>query len=320
MVRYAVRRALGVIPTFVAVFVVTFFLVHAGAGDRSAELAGEGATPERVAEIRHSLGLDQSMPRQFATYLGRLAHGDLGNSWSENKPVRDVITSQMAPTVLLTGTALFLSTVLGLALGLTSARRPHGTADGTISAGALLLHSVPSFWLAQIAVFIFAYRLHLFPLLGYTNARTPPTGFQRIVDITHHLILPALVLAASELALLTRVTRSGLLRELDQPYSVTAAAKGLPKGRVVDEHAMRNAMLPVVTVVGTRIGFLVSGAVVIETVFSWPGLGSVLRGAVTTGDAVMVQGVLLVVTAGVLLANLATDLVYGWIDPRARAS
>ena len=312
-----VRRVLGIIPTLASILVLTFLLVHASGGDPALAMAGDGATPARVAEIRHQMGYDRPLGRQFVTYVTDLAHGDLGRVDSLGAPVSKVIASRIGPTLLLTGSALVISSVLGLFLGMLAARRPLGPVDLAINSGSLLGYAVPGFWLGQIAVIIFAVHLGWFPLLGYVDNRNPPIGVHRWADIGYHLILPALVLATSEIALLTRITRSGLVQELGQDYVLTARAKGLPEGVVVSHHAMRNAMLPVVTVIGTRIGFLMSGALVIETVFGWPGLGSALRSA-GSGDSALVVGIVLVIATGVLVTNVLTDLLYLWIDPRAR--
>jgi peptide/nickel transport system permease protein len=317
-VRYVVRRLLGVIPTLAGILVLTFLLVHASGADPSLELAGDGATPERVQEIRRQMGYDRPLGRKFVDYVTDLAHGDLGMVDSLGAPVSEVIASRIGPTLLLTGTALVISSVLGLFLGRKAARRPLGPVDLAINTGSLLGYAVPGFWLGQIAVIIFAVHLGWFPLLGYVDSRNPPTGLDRWADIGYHLVLPALVLATSEIALLTRITRSGLVQEMGQDYVLTARAKGVPEDVVVSHHAMRNAMLPVVTVIGTRIGFLLSGALVIETVFNWPGLGSALRSA-GAGDSDLVVGIVLVIATGVLVTNVLLDLLYLWIDPRARS-
>ena len=315
--RYVVRRLLGTIPTLASVLVLTFLLVHASGADPSLELAGDGATPERVQEIRHQMGYDRPLGRQFVDYISDLAHGDLGMVDSLGSPVSDVIASRIGPTLLLSGTALVISTLLGLFLGRVAARRPLGVTDLTINTGSLLAYAVPAFWLGQLAIIVFAVHLGWFPLSGYVDSRNPPVGLDRWADIGYHLILPALVLAASEIALITRITRSGLVQELGQDYVLTARAKGVPENVVVSHHAMRNALLPVVTVIGARIGFLLSGAVVVETVFGWPGLGSALRSA-GAGDSDLVVGVVLLIAGGVIITNVLIDLVYVWIDPRAR--
>jgi len=206
---YVVRRVLGILPALFGVLIVTFVIVHAVPGDPAQLLAGEAATPERVEEIRRDLGLDRPLPDQFATYVANVARGDLGFSTSQGRPVNAVIAERIGPTLLLSGTALCISTVLGLLLGLVAARRPFGRFDLSVNLAALVGYAVPAFWLAQLAVLLFAVRLGLFPLLGYSDIRKELSGLGHIVDVAFHLTLPAVVLALSEVALLSRVTRTG---------------------------------------------------------------------------------------------------------------
>src|SRR5579884_2070844 len=316
---YALRRLLGTVLTFGLVVVVTFALVHAAPSDPVAGLVPEGATAAQIQQVRHALGVDRPIGEQFVSYVNHLVHGDLGRSSSTGLPVRTVIAQRIGPTLLLSGTALAISTVLGLLLGLVAARRPGGAIDLAIGTGSLLGFAVPGFWLAQLAVIAFALHLRLFPIFGYTNVRNPPHGLRRVGDIGYHLMLPALVLATAETALLTRVTRNRMLKELDEDYVLMARAKGASEDAIVSHHAMRNIMLPTITVIGTRLGFLLSGALVIETVFSWPGIGTAMANAVTTGDSALVLGVVLLVSGGVLVANLVTELAYPLIDPRVRS-
>lgn len=316
---YLIRRVLGLVPALASVLVITFIIVHAIPGDPAQQLAGEGADPARIAQIRHQYGFDQPLPTQFVDYVGKVLHGNLGVSTTYGLPVTAVIAQRIGPTLLLTGSALAVSTLLAVALGVISARRPFGRVDTSINGISLVAYAIPAFWLAQIAILILALRLNIFPLGGYSDARHMYTGVQLVIDVAYHLVLPAAVLAASELALLTRVTRTGLLREMSQDYIRTARSKGASEWQLLTRHALRNAMLPVVTVIGSRIGTLLSGAVVIEAAFGWPGLGSVLVAAADNSDREMMLGLVLVLSAGVLVANLVTDLLYGWIDPRVRA-
>ena len=315
---YVVRRVLGLLPALFSVLVITFIIVHAIPGDPAQSLAGEGADPARIAEIRHQYGFDQPLPTQFADYVGKVLHGNLGVSTTYGLPVTAVIGQRLGPTLLLTGTALAVSTVFAMVLGVLSARRPFAKVDASVNGLSLIAYAIPAFWLAQIAILFLALELNVFPLGGYSDARHQYSGPQLVIDVAYHLVLPAAVLAASELALLTRVTRTGLLRELGQDYVRTARAEGASERQVLWRHALRNAMLPIVTVIGSRIGTLISGAVVIEAAFGWPGLGSVLVQAANNSDREMMLGLVLVIAFGVLVANLATDLLYGWIDPRVR--
>jgi peptide/nickel transport system permease protein len=212
---------------------------------------------------------------------------------------------------------LALSSVGGVALGVLAARRADGPGDFLLRSGALLGHAMPSFWLAQIAAITLALGTGLFPVQGLTDARQSWTGGRYLLDVLHHLVLPALVLAAGELALTTRLTRAGVLEGLATDYARTARAKGLPD-RAVVRHALRNAMLPLVTVIGGRVGMIVTGAVLVETVFAWPGLGQLMLSSIQTRDVPVLLGMFLLVSVAVIIANLLTDLAYAWLDPRVR--
>lgn len=316
---FVARRLLAVIPTMLGVLVVTFALVQAVPGDPAILLAGEGASPERLREIRRELGSDQPLLQQFATYVGKVARGDLGDSTSLGQPVTTVLAQRLVPTLLLGGTALLISTIGGLLLGSLAAKRPLGRTDLAVSSISLVGYAIPAFWLAQIAAIVFAVHLGVVPLLGYSDVRRNLTGLNHVADVAYHLVLPATVLAISEMALLTRVTRSGLLQESGRDYARTARAKGVAEERILSHHVLRNAMLPVVTVIGTRVGFLFSSAVVIEAVFSWPGLGSLVTTAARESDRETMIGLVLMISFCVIVANAVTDVLYGWIDPRVRS-
>lgn len=317
--RFILRRLLQVVPAVAGILVLTFVLAHVAPNDPAQDFAGEGADQAQIDAARTYLGLDRPLPEQLAIYVGRVAQGDLGTSFVQRQPVLTLIGDRLGPTVLLTGTALLLSTVVGVALGIVTARRPRGPFDAAVSTGTLLAYSLPGFWVAQVAVLTLAVKAGIFPAAGLTDAREGFTGLDATVDIVRHLILPALVLALSEVALLLRVTRTGLLREAGQGYVLTARAKGASPDRVLSRHALPNALLPMVTIIGGRIGFLVSGAVLVESVFGWPGLGRLLVEAAQSGDHPVLLGMVLLVSFSVILANLLTDLTYAWIDPRIRA-
>jgi peptide/nickel transport system permease protein len=313
---YVARRLLQVVPAVAGIVVVTFLVIHLAPGDPVVALGGQSGDAAYYADLRERYGLDQPLLRQFVVYVGQLASGDLGSSFVQGRPVLEVIAERLGPTLLLMGTALALSTVAGVALGALAARRPYGPVDLGVSTGALLGHAVPVFWLAQIVLLLIAFRTGWFPIQGMTDARAGHTGWAAVADVAHHLVLPALVLAGSELALTTRVTRTGLLEQLGQDYVRTARAKGASS--VLRRHALPNALLPVVSVIGTRIGVLFAGAILTETVFAWPGLGRLLLSATQTRDHPVLLGLVLLVALSVVLANLVTDLAYARIDPRIR--
>lgn len=314
--RYVVLRLLRVIPTVAGILTLAFALVHLTPGDPALEFAGEGADQSQIDAARSYLGLDQPLARQFIVYVGRVLHGDLGTSFVHRRPVTEVIGLRLPATLLLTGTALTVATVVGVAFAVLAARRPGGHLDSLTSSSALVLYSLPVFWIAQLAIMVLALRAGLFPAGGMTDARSTSTGLAASRDIAYHLVLPALVLAASEVALVFRLTRSVLLQQARQDYVRAAMAKGLSPTQTMTRHALPNALLPVVTIVGTRVGGLVSGAVLVESVFAWPGLGKVLVGAAQSGDHAVLLGMVLLISFTVVIANLLTDLVSAWIDPR----
>jgi peptide/nickel transport system permease protein len=231
--------------------------------------------------------------------------------------VAGVIAERLPATILLVATALVMSSVAGVGLGTLAARHGRRPADLALNAAALLGYAVPSFWLGQMALLTVAVGTGLFPVQGMTDARHPQTGLAHVLDVAHHLALPALVLAVNELALITRLVRTGLLEALGADYVRTARAKGLPEGRVI-RHALRNVMLPVLTVIGSRAGMFLSGTVLVEVVFAWPGLGRLLLSSLLARDYPVLLGMFLLISFAVVLANLITDLAYARLDPRIR--
>ena len=300
------------------ILVVTFAVIQLAPGDPVTAVASGSGDQAYYEFMREKFGLDRPVPQQFGTYVANVLTGDLGESFAQGRRVSELIAERVPATLLLMGTALVLSSVGGIALGLLAARRPLGVVDLGISAVALVGYALPVFWLAQLALLTLAFQTGWFPIQGMTDARAELTGFASIVDTAHHLVLPSLVLAVSEVALVTRVTRAGLMEQQPQGYFRTALAKGLSTAGSLTRHALPNALLPVVTVIGTRVGTLFSGAVLIETVFGWPGLGRLVLTAAETRDHPVLLGTVLLVAFSVVVANLVTDLVYGWIDPRIR--
>lgn len=315
--RYFLRRVGQVLPTAAGILVLLFFVIHLAPGDPVLALAGEYGDAAYYAFIRAKFGLDRSLPEQLLIYLANVLRGDLGVSFVHGRPVVDVVAERLPATLLLMSTALAVSSAAGLVLGTLAARRAHRPADLALRTAALLGYATPSFWLAQVALLTLAVGTGLFPVQGMTDARQGWTGIMHLLDVLHHLALPALVLAANELALTTRLVRTGLLEAMGTDYVRTARAKGLPENLVL-RHALRNVLLPVVTVIGGRVGMLCSGAVLVEAVFAWPGLGGLLISSVQARDYPVLLGMFLLVSLAVILANVFTDLIYGWLDPRIR--
>ena len=315
--RYLLWRLVQVVPAVAGILVVAFVVVHTAPGDPVLALAGEHGDAAYYALIRAKFGLDRPLPEQLVVYAGRAVSGDLGLSFVHGRPVAAVIAERLPATLLLIVTALVLSTTIGVVFGVLAARRAGHPSDLALRTGAVLTHAVPSFWLAQMAAIALALGTGWFPVQGLTDARRAFTGWRYALDVAHHLVLPALVLAAGELALTTRLTRTGVLEALATDYARTARAKGLPERGVI-RHALRNALLPIVTVIGGRAGLVVTGAVLVETVFAWPGLGQLLLSSIQTRDIPVLLGLFLLASLSVIAANLVTDLAYTWLDPRIR--
>ncbi len=316
--RYVVRRLLQVLPAVASILLVTFLVVHAAPGDPVVAVAGESGNAEYYAFMREKFGLDRPLPQQFATYAGNVLRGDLGTSFVQGQKVSDLIAERVPATLLLMVTALISSTIGGVALGALAARRPFGPFDLVVSTTALVGYALPAFWLAQLAMLTIAFRTGWFPIQGMTTARADYTGLAHYADVARHMVLPSLVLAASEVALITRIARAGILAEMGSDYVRAAQAKGLSPSGALVRHALRNALLPVLTIVGTRLGYLLSGAVLVETVFGWPGLGRLVLSAAQTRDHPLLLGMVLLAAFSLVLANLVTDLLYARVDPRIR--
>ena len=268
--------------------------------------------------MRERFGLDQPILRQLATYATRVATGDFGDSYVQGRPAGEMIAERIPATLLLTTTALLLSLLIGIPLGIVAGQRPHGAADLAVSALTIAFQSTPAFLLAHLAIVSVALHLRLFPVQGMTTAGVVAFGLTHVADVVYHLALPAVVLASQEVAVLARLTRGGLVDELERDHVRTARAKGLSERVVLWRHAMPRVLLPLVTVIGARAGHLLAGAAVVEVVFGWPGLGRLMLTALQSRDTPVLLGVFFVVSLAVMIANLLTDLLYATLDPRVR--
>ncbi len=316
--RYVLRRVVQAVPLLLGVLVVNFLLIHLAPGDPIYLLGGDGGDEAYFAVMRAKYGLDQPLPTQLGLYLLGILQGEFGVSFAYARPVSEVIFARLPPTLLLMGVSLALSTVVGVWLGLLCARQPRSAVDRSVLLATLLGYGCPAFWLGQLLVLLFAVRLGWFPVQGMVDARQGHEGLARLADIARHLVLPVATLSVLHLALVTRLTRTGLREELAKDYVRTARAKGLPLATVMNRHALRNALLPVVTVVGGHVGALLTGAVLTEIIFAWPGLGRLLYDATLSRDYPLLMSIFLVASVSVIVANLLTDLVYGALDPRVR--
>jgi peptide/nickel transport system permease protein len=318
MTRYLVRRLLEAVPLLLGVIALTFVLVHVAPGDPVRILAGDGGDEAYYATMRAKFGLDRPLPEQLVIYLGSALHGDFGYSYVQRRPVFDVIADRIPATALLMLTALAVSTLLGLLLGIVAARCADTPPDHAITIATLVGAATPAFWLGQVLVLVFAAGLGWLPVQGMTSARGVAPGFDAAIDLVRHLVLPVATLGFLQLALITRITRNGLIDVLREEYIRTAYAKGLAPATVIRRHALRNVLLPVVTIVGSHFGTLLTGAVLTEIIFAWPGLGRLLFDATTSRDYPLLMAMLLVASLSVIVANLLTDIAYTALDPRVR--
>jgi len=298
-----------------AVAAATFVLISLAPGDTAQVLAGQaGADPEYLALIRERLQLDRPLPYQVGSYLQAAAQGDLGFSIIQGRPVRDAIFARLPASLLLAATALALSALLGVTLGVIAAARRGAAVDAVISVFSLVAYSLPVFWLGQLLVALFAVRLHWLPAGGMRSADAPGD----IVDVARHLVLPATTFSLLLATLIVRVTRTATAEALGEDYVRTARAKGMSERRVLLRHALPNALRPVTTVLTGYLGIILTGAVLVETVFVWPGLGRLLYDSVLSRDTPMLAGMLLFSSSLVVTANILADVLYRVLDPRTR--
>ena len=315
----------GALVSLVLVVVLGFLLFRVLPGDPVLTMTRDHSVGARqLANLRRQLGLDQPLIVQFGRYVLGLLHGDFGESFVYSQPVSQLIGQALWPTVLLVGTSTLLAAALGLWLGARGAWRRDSVFDRTSTGVALTLWSVPQFWLGMILLMVLGVGVGpvpgLFPVQGMVSVNTPPGFFPQALDIAHHMVLPCLTLIAAVYAQYQLVMRSSLLEELGADYLVTARAKGLRDDLVRRRHAMPNALLPTVTLIFLNLGFVVSGAVVVETVFSWPGLGLLLYKALEVPDLPLLQGAFITLAGAVVAMNVVAELLYRVLDPRVRTS
>jgi peptide/nickel transport system permease protein len=312
MIGIILSRLLSALPILVIVSLITFAMIHLIPGDPAAAIAGLSATPEEIANIRHNLGLDQPMMEQLIRWYGNLLHGNLGRSLLLGEPVLEATMFRLPVTIGLSLYALVITLVIGLVTGVLAALRQNTWVDQAAMMFAMIGISVPNFYLGLLMIILFAVDLGWLPSGGYVTLWSDPLGW--LASMT----MPAVSLALLLAGLLARITRSTMLEVLRQDYIRTARAKGLPRRLVVVKHALSNALIPIVTVIGIIVSLLISGSVVTESLFSIPGVGQLLTQAVLNRDYPMVQGGLLIVTALLVLVNIGVDIIYAFLDPRVR--
>jgi len=319
--RYAARKVAGALVSIVMVVVLGFFAFRVLPGDPVRSMTrGRIMSPEQLATLKRQFGLDQSLLTQFWIYLRDLPRGELGTSYVYRRPVSELIAEHVGATLLLTGVALAIAVTLGLWIGQRSAWQ-RGTWFDRINTGtALVLWSVPTFWLGLILLLVFGGTLHWLPTGGLKTAGTTATGLPLVLDVARHMVMPVVTLVAVTYAQYLLVMRASLLEEMHADYLVTARAKGLREDLVRRRHAVPNALLPTVTLVFLHVGTLIAGAVTTEAVFSWPGLGYLTYAALSGPDLPLLQGTFVVFSGIVIVMNLLADLVYRFLDPRVRSA
>ncbi len=315
---YALRRLAQAVPTVLVIVALNFLLLQLAPGDAADVLAGEAgsATPEFMAQLRKTFGLDQPLAVQLLLYVRNIVSLDLGFSFRHNMPVVQLIGSRLGPTLLLMVTVLLIAVGVGTLLGAFAARKLNRWQDNLISMLTVLAYATPVFWAGLMLIVIFSIKLGWFPTSGMQQVAAFHEGAAKVRDIAHHLVLPALTLTMFYLALYTRLMRASVLEQFSMDYVVTARAKGLTERQIARRHVLRNAVLPVLTMAGVQVGALLGGAVVVETVFAWPGLGLLAYESLFARDLNLLLGIFFVCTCLVVVVNLVVDVAYSLLDPR----
>ncbi|MFN7027327.1 MAG: ABC transporter permease [Pseudorhizobium sp.] len=312
---YIAKRLLSVFPVLLGISILVFLVMAMIPGDPATAILGAYATPQNVERINRDLGLDKPLLQQYFIWLGNVLQGDFGRSFALNRPVLDEVLERFRATLLLAGVSLALCSAIGLVAGVVSAVRQFGWADRVITFVVLAGISMPSFWLGLILILLFSVKWRLLPASGMYAIY----GGGDFKDLLLHLILPATTLAVVAAGVIARLTRAAMLEVLRQDFVRTARAKGVPEHQVIYRHAFRAALVSVIPVIGIQAGFVLGGAVYIETVFQWPGIGAMLVNAISTRDILLVQGGVLVVAASYVLFNLVADVLQTMLDPRIRS-
>lgn len=319
---FVARRVLQAIPTLVGIAILNFLLLQLAPGDLASVLAGEsgGSSREYIDEIRQKFGLDQPIYIQLLAYLKNLAMGDFGYSARNNEAVSTLIFGRLGPTLMLTATAFVLALILGIVLGAISSRRIHSIEDNVISVLSMVFYAMPLFWIGLMLILVFSVWLRWLPVAGMEDVAAFYSGFDRVRDIAWHLVLPATTLGLFYVAVYTRMTRAAMIDQKDMDYVTTARAKGISESRITVRHVFPNAVLPVITMAGVQLGTLFGGSIVVETVFAWPGLGTLAYQALFARDLNLLLGIFLLCACMVVVANILIDVLYALIDKRIAMS
>jgi peptide/nickel transport system permease protein len=312
--QYILRRIVHMIPVLLIVTLFVFSLLHLTPGDPAVTMLGQEATPESIAALRARLGLDDPLPVQYLRWVGSAAQGDLGRSIHSNQPVTEAVLERLPVTIQLSIMSMLIALIIAIPIGILSAIRRNTVLDSGATTVALAGVALPNFFLAVVLIYIFSVQLRVLPPIGYTPIWEDP------IDNLRRMILPAITLGTAFAAIIMRLTRSSLLEVLGEDYVRTARAKGLKSNHVIRIHALKNALIPVVTIVGLQIGTLLGGTVITETIFALPGIGRLIVDSIFRRDFPLVQGAVLFVAMAFLITNLIVDLTYAYLDPRIRYS
>ena len=315
MGRYILKRLLSAIPVLLGITVIVFLIMSLIPGDPAMAILGSYATPENVERLNRQLGLDRTLIEQYFIWLGNMLQGDFGRSFSLNRPVLDEVLDRFGATLILAGVSLVMCSILGVAAGVVSAARQYGLADKGITLAVLVGISIPSFFLGMMMILLFAIQLRWLPVSGMYAV----FGGGDVADLLHHLVMPAAALSVVATGVIARLSRSAMLEVLRQDFVRTARAKGVPESGVIWRHALKVAMVSIIPVIGVQAGFVLSGAVYIETVFQWPGVGRMLVEAILRRDLLLVQGGVVIVAACYVLFNLIVDVSQSLLDPRVKS-
>lgn len=314
---YLVKRSIQIIPVVFGILIISFLMIHLAPGDAVFMFIGEsGADPEFEAAIRTRLGLDKSLFEQFILYIKGIFSGDLGRSFVLNEDVSKIIFDRAIPTIILMLSSISFGAIFGILIGVYAASKPYSMRDNISMVIALFLYSLPNFWLGQMLIIVFSVNWGLLPVSGMESMILGDKSF--LFDRFTHLVLPTITLGSTLAAFVMRFVRSSMIDVLGQDYILTAKSKGLSERKIFFKHALKNALLPVITYIGLRLGYMLSGAVVIESVFGWPGLGLLMLDALFERDYPIIMGLFIVISLSVTIITFIVDILYTYLDPRIR--
>lgn len=319
MKRYILKRALSGIVVVLVSVCLNFVLIRSAPGDPVRILAGvDDPNPAQIEALTIKYGLDKSIPEQFVAFIKNVLHGDFGYSYTNERPVLDLILEKIVPTLMLSLSALTIAVVVGTALGILCARKNGGWLDKIMCTVSYIFDATPSFWLGLMMILVFASYLGWLPTSGMVDLRAGHTGVKYVLDVMRHLILPVSTLALVQFPYYFRIARSSVLQVMSEDFITTLRATGMKESRIFNKYVLRNALIPTVTVLGSSLAFLLSGSVYIETVFSWPGMGRLLFNSIGKRDYPVLQGIYLILSVTVAVMMIVVDLIYSLIDPRIK--